>query len=141
MQFCVEIKSSKNLFNWKIAPRDILWYRIFLIVYLNPPAENGTNERKHEIHHKREERSCFCEYLWHITECLKCNLRKMKNFRKTEGTTRRRGRKTQFETKLAHRRKNITERHSCISCLPLCVHRGLWCQTALLLWCLSIEKK
>lgn len=30
--------SSRILFNWKISPQDMLWFRIFLIVYSNPLA-------------------------------------------------------------------------------------------------------
>lgn len=70
-------KSSRNLFNWKICPSGLLWYRIFQIVFLNPPAKSG-NDRSWKIHLKRkttkwrvalkfEHMHLYSIYLWHIT--------------------------------------------------------------------------
>lgn len=73
---------------------------------------------------KETKNSVFWMNLWHITakRCLKCNLRKMKNFLKTM-TKKRKTEKHNLKTKLASRAtRKTSRRQSCNSCLPFCVY-------------------
>lgn len=90
---CGRIKSSKNLFNWKIAPWDMLWYRISLIVYLILPKENWKRQRsKLKLWQKigfdiiRDTLRTILRYVWNvICEKWKTSCKMMENkFKKSK---------------------------------------------------------